>query len=763
MSIPDGAADDPKARLQAAMDRLAANLAAAKASSPDESHDLLCAAVADVAAHYGVTIAPHAIAAGLPLRDGRLPLDHIELAAQRAGLSAAVDDVAIEALEPFELPVIALMNDGGCDIVWQLHKDQGGRVMAAVLSPAGRAQARVKVPLAEVDQAATRTIIRLRPISGADERGEAALRAAKSGWFLPAFLESRRIYAEAIAATVALNLLALALPLFTMNVYDRVLPNAVEATLWALAIGASLATAFDFLIKTLRADFVDIASRRADVRLSNLIYGRLLGARTPNKPVSAGVRANALREFETLREFFNSATLTTFGDLPFLVIFLVMIWVIAGPLAVIPVLAVPLVLVAGWLTQRTLAKASEQSFRETAQKNAIVVETVVGMESVKAAGAESWAATRWEQAVSDHIRSSHQIRRTSTLGVNAIFAIQTLTQITMVIAGFYMVKAGNLTTGGLIAGTMLAGRAMQPLGQIAMLISRLYQTRLAFRAVSEIVELEQERPEGVKLISTHVLSGALVCEQLSFRYEQDAPPCLDDVSFAVASGERVGLIGAIGSGKTTLLKLIHAVHLPASGRVLLDGIPAHQMDPALLRANIGLALQDADLFHGTIRSNIAMAAPGAGDQDVFAAARAAGALEWILRMPKGFDTPVRERGAGLSGGQRQSVALARALFRNPRIVLLDEPTSDMDIAAEQHVVRSLDSFLKGRTLIAISHRPAVLALVERLIVLENGRKILDGPKAEVLNQLKAVNAERNKPRNAVVSPRNPAASRDGAA
>ncbi len=763
MSIPDGAADDPKARLQAAMDRLAANLAAAKASSPEESHDLLCAAVADLAAHYGVTIAPHAIAAGLPLRDGRLPLDHVGQAAHRAGLSAAVEEVAIEALKPFELPVIALMNDGGCDIVWQLHLDEDGRTISAVLSPAGRAEARVKVPLAEVDQAGTRTIIRLRPLSGVDERGEAALRQKKSGWLLPAFLESRRIYAEAIAATVALNLLALALPLFTMNVYDRVLPNAVEATLWALAIGAALATAFDFLIKTLRADFVDIASRRADVRLSNLIYGRLLGARTPNRPVSAGVRANALREFETLREFFNSATLTTFGDLPFLVIFLVMIWVIAGPLAVIPVLAVPLVLFAGWLTQRTLAKASEQSFRETAQKNAIVVETVVGMESVKAAGAESWAATRWEQAVSDHIRSSHQIRRTSTLGVNAIFAIQTLTQITMVIAGFYMVKAGNLTTGGLIAGTMLAGRAMQPLGQIAMLISRLYQTSLAFRAVSEIVELEQERPDGVKLISKHVLGGALACEHLSFRYEQDAPSCLDDVSFAVAPGERIGLIGAIGSGKTTLLKLIHAVHLPASGRVLLDGIPAHQMDPALLRANIGLALQDADLFHGTIRSNIAMAVPGAGDQDVLAAARAAGALEWILRMPKGFDTPVRERGAGLSGGQRQSVALARALFRNPRIVLLDEPTSDMDIAAEQHVVRTLDSFLKGRTLIAISHRPAVLALVERLIVLENGRKILDGPKGEVLSQLKALNAERSKPKNAVVQPRNSTMSRDGAA
>lgn len=745
-------ADDLKVRLQGAMNRLTDAVAASNRNATEAGGDLLANALAEVAAHYGTTTTPEALTAGLPLSGGRLPLDHVALAARRAELSATVDAAKIETLSAVDLPVIALMNEGGCDIVWERRTSDSG-VASAIVSPAGRPAARVAVPLAEIDQIAECTIVRLRPLSSIDERGDAALARTKANWFLPAFLTSRRIYAEAIAATVAINVLALALPLFTLNVYDRVLPNAVEATLWALALGAILATGFDFLIKTLRADFVDIASRRADVLLSNFIYGRLLGARTPSKPVSAGVRTNALREFETLREFFNSATLTTFGDLPFLLLFLSMIWVIAGQLVLIPLAAVPLMLFAGWLTQRSLARAAEENFRETAQKNAIAVEAVVGMESVKAAAAESWAATRWEQAVSDHIRSTHSIRRTSTLGINIIFAIQTVTQVLMVIAGFYMVKAGNLTMGGLIAGTMLAGRAMQPLGQIATLIARLHQTRLAFRAVTEIVDLEQERSDGAKLVHKPALSGALAIENLSFRYEADAQACLDDVGFTLKPGERVGIIGAIGSGKTTLLKLIHAVHVPEKGRVLFDGIPANQLDPAMLRRNVGLALQGADLFHGTIRSNIAMAAAGITDQDIIAAARAAGALDWITRLPKGFDTPVRERGAGLSGGQRQSVALARALVRRPPIMLLDEPTSDMDMASEQSVIRALDVFLKGRTVVAVSHRSAVLALVDRLIVLENGRKILDGPKADVLRRLEALTAARNTPETRTAAPR----------
>lgn len=756
------AVGDMKRRLETAVANL---VAAARASAPKadaEPGDLLAAAIADVAQHYGMATAPAALVAGLPLAGGRLPLEHAGEAARRAGLDAAVVKVALADLERHELPVIVLMEEGGCDVVWDLSVNSATGESTVTLSPAGRPTARVSLALSRIAQAPSRTIVRLRPASGLDERGEGALSKPKAGWFLPAFRDSRRIYGEAIAATLALNVLALALPLFTMNVYDRVLPNAVEVTLWALAIGATLATLFDFLIKNLRATFVDVASRRADVRLSNFIYGRLLGARAPRAPVSAGVRANALREFETLREFFNSATLTAFGDVPFLVVFLAMIFVIGGQLGWIALAAVPIVLIIGWVTQKTLLRLSEESFREAAQKNAVVVETVVGIDSVKAAGAESWAATRWEQAVSDQIRSSHRIRQISNLGIHSIFAVQTGTQIAIVVAGFYLVAAGNLTTGALIAATMLAGRALQPLGQIAMLITRLHQTRLAYRALNDIVMLEQERPDGQPLMTRVRITGALSCEHLTYSYDADAPASLDDVSFDVKAGERVGLVGAIGSGKTTLLKMIHAVHLPTAGRVLVDGIAVHQIDPAVLRSGIGLALQGADLFHGTIRSNIALADPGASDEDVLWAARAAGALDWILRLPKGLETPVRERGAGLSGGQRQSVALARALFRRPRIVLLDEPTSDMDQGTEQHVVQSLAVALQGRTLIAVSHRPAVLTLVDRLIVMDSGQKVLDGPKDEVLRKLEAMTAERLAKAKSRPTPK-PTAPRGGAA
>lgn len=728
------AAGDMVGRLEAAAQRMAAAITPSRGAPPQ---DLLAQALCDVAAHYGSTTAVKALTAGLPLNEGRLPLEHVEAAARRANLSAEVSTVPFALLEAHDLPALVMTSGGGCDVLWNIEAGSADLGRIARLSAPGRPEVRVAVPVSEIDQSPSREIVRLRPLSGLDERGETAVQRSRPGWFLPAFLESRKIYGEAIAATVALNLLALALPLFTMNVYDRVLPNAVETTLWALASGVVLATLFDFLIKTLRAEFVDVASRRADVILSNLIFGRLLGARAPDRPVSAGVRANALREFETLREFFNSATLTAFGDVPFLFLFLAMIFMVAGPLGWIALLTVPVVLGIGWVTQKRLTRLTEEAFRESAQKNAIVVETIVGLDSVKAAGAESWAAGKWEAAVSDQIRSSHAIRHISNLGIHTIFAIQTLTQIAMVVAGFYLVAAGQLTMGGLIAATMLAGRALQPLGQVAMLITRLHQTRLAFRALSEIVDLEQERPEGARLLAKADLSGAISVEGVGFTYDKDAPPCLSDVTFSIAPGEHVGIIGAIGSGKTTLLKLMHAVHVPHKGRVAVDGVPVHQIDPALLRANIGLALQGADLFHGTIRTNIALADPGAPDEDVIASAKAAGALEWILRLPKGFETPVRERGAGLSGGQRQSVALARALFRSPRIVLLDEPTSDMDLMTEQHVVGSLKAALKDRTIVAVSHRPAVLALVDRLIVLEGGRKILDGKKDEVLRELEA--------------------------
>jgi ATP-binding cassette subfamily C protein LapB len=340
----------------------------------------------------------------------------------------------------------------------------------------------------------TGRILRARPQTALDERGSSAGPRRANSWFLAAFRGSRRIYAEAILATIVINILALAMPLFTMNVYDRVLPNAAAETMWALAIGVVLATLFDFTIKMLRANFVDTASRRADIKLANFIYGRLLSAKLPERPVSAGVRANALRELETVRDFFNSLTLTAFGDVPFLVLYLAVIWVIAGPLMLVGLAAVPLVICAGLITQRALSRHMQASFQETAQKNAVVVETLVGLETIKSAGAESWAAGKWEQAVSDHIRTGLRIRKLSNLGVHVVQAAQVLTQVAMVLVGFYMVAAGQITAGALIASTMLIGRALGPLGAIATIISRLHQTRLAYRALGEVANSRKSAP-----------------------------------------------------------------------------------------------------------------------------------------------------------------------------------------------------------------------------------------------------------------------------
>ena len=704
--------------------------------APSVDHDdILARALCDIARHYGVPASPIALAAGLPLVQGRLPLEHVEAAARRAGLHAEIAAMDPLAMADVELPAIVLTLDGGLDVVWSFERDAAGRPATVTSSEPGQPGIRVAVPAADLAAASLGRIVRLRPLAGQDQRGADVLAGEAQSWFFPAFKASHRIYGEAIAATIAINVLALAMPLFTMNVYDRVLPNAAVETMWSLAIGVLLATLFDFAIKALRGRFVDTAGRRADVVLSNLIYGRLVGARLTGPAVSAGVRANAVRELDTLREFFNSATLTAFGDLPFLLLFIGMIWVVAGSLVLIPLAAVPIVLAIGWLTQRSIGHLMAASIRQSAVKNAVVVETVVGLESIKAAGAESWAASMWEKAAAEGIRTSNEIKHYSNLGVFTVNAAQTLTQVVMILVGFYMAAAGALTSGALIAGTMLAGRAMQPLAQMASLIARLHQTRLSYRLLNEIVSAPQERPDGAVFVAKSAISGSIAFEAVSFRYEKDASPVLDDVSFSIAPGERVGLVGGIGTGKTTVLKLVHALQLPDNGRVLIDGIPATQLDPAVLRTQIGLALQQADLFHGTIRSNIMLSDAGAADDALIEAARISGALDWIVRLPKGFETSVRERGAGLSGGQRQTIVLARALLRRPRVLLLDEPSSDLDPRTEQSVVERLKPWLEGRTALIVTHRPAILALVDRLIVLEGGRKRLDGPKAAVMAAL----------------------------
>ncbi len=705
--------------------------------------DPLAQAIADIAVHYGTHAAVPALISGLPLVNGRLPLEHGEDAAGRAGLLFLINRGPISKLSSTELPVLILTMDGAVEILWELRADNKGRPQSAIMSlPGATSKQRVEVPACDLAKTA-KTIVSLRPDSGLDARGQEAVTANRKGWFLEAFKDSRRIYAEAIAATLAVNVLALAMPLFSMNVYDRVLPNASESTLWALALGVGIAIMFDFLIRTLRASAVDAASRRADARLSAMIYGRLLGARLTTQPASTGVRANTLREFETLREFLNSATLTAFGDLPFMVLFLCVLWVVAGPLVWVVAAAIPVILGVGYLTQRALAKLIEEAFREAAQKNAVATESVAGLESIKASGAESWAALKWERAVAEHIRTGIEIRRVTNLGQHTINGLQTLVQVLVVVFGFYLVAAGDLTMGGLIAATILSGRTLQPLTLAAGLISRLNQTRIAYKSLTEIVNSDQERSAAATYLAKSDLAGSYTFENVAFSYDPMGQPAVKGMDLQIAAGEHVAIIGGIGSGKTTALKMMQGLFTPTTGRVLIDGISIGQIEPVMLRHQVALLLQDACLFHGTIRENIAMANPALADGMLMKAAHISGALRWITRLPLGFDTLIRERGVGLSGGQRQSVALARALANDPKVLLLDEPTSEMDGRSEQNVIEALQSWAKDRTLVIVTHRPALLTLAQRLIVLDDGRIAHDGPKDDVLAKLAPVSGKSN--------------------
>jgi ATP-binding cassette subfamily C protein LapB len=551
------------------------------------------------------------------------------------------------------------------------------------------------------------------------------------------------IYGQAVVATGVINLLALAGSLVVMNVYDRVLPNNAMETLTALVIGACLAALFEFALRMLRAGLIDAASREIDTRLAAKLYARVIGAKLQGGAGSTGVRINTLREFETLRDFFTSATLTALGDVPFAILFILIIAIVAGPLVWVPLAMIPLLIVLQLALQKPLARLTAESFRDTAQKNAVLVETLVGIETVKGIGADSWAQSLWDRSVAEHVRVGLRTRFLNALAQNAVGLAQTVAIMALLVYGAILIARGEITGGALIAAMTLIGRAIAPIAQGTMMVGRIHQIRVAWQALAQLANAPQERPAGADFVTPARAPAAIAFEHVTFGYAADAPPALKDVSFTIKAGERVGMIGAIGCGKSTTLKLMLKLHTPISGRVLINGLAAEGVDPDWLRRHTAYLDQQPTLFSGTIRSNLILHRQQASDEDVLRACDQAGALAWINRLPRGFDSRLGERGAGLSSGQRQSLALARALIGAPSLIIMDEPTSDMDGRSESDIVRRLASGLAGRTLILVTHRPALLDLVDRLIVFDNGQVMADGPKAQVLELLTRRSAERD--------------------
>ena len=578
-------------------------------------------------------------------------------------------------------------------------------------------------------------VIYARPEYRGRETDDAERAAAGGRWLWSTLLENWWIYGQVAIGAVLINVFALVTPLFIMTVYDRVVPNNALETLWVLAIGAAVVLGFDFVVKLLRGYYIDIAGKRADVILASRLFDRVLDLQMAARPRSAGGLANTLREFETVRDFLTSASLAAIVDLPFIGFFLVVIWLIAGPIVIIPGLAVPLVLIVGLFIQIPLTKIVRESFGESQAKHGVLFETLGGLETIKSIGAEGRMRHKWETFVGLSAQSSVKVRFLSLIALNFSALVQQAASVGMVVFGVLLISAGELTVGALIAVVILNGRTVGALAQIAQLMVRFNQARTSYRALTDIMKLPVERPADRTFLHRPNLEGAIKFHEVNFTYPGSPMPALKNISFDIKAGERVGIIGRVGSGKSTIHKLMLGLFQPDSGAIQVDGTDLRQIDPADLRRNIGCVPQDVVLFGGTVRENIVISAPFHHDEALHRASVIAGVDDFIAHHPMGYDLKVGERGDGLSGGQRQSIAIARALLQDPPILLFDEPTSSMDSAAEVTLKQRLGEILPGRTLILVTHRASLLSMVDRLIVLDAGQTVADGPKQAVLDAL----------------------------
>lgn len=569
-----------------------------------------------------------------------------------------------------------------------------------------------------------------------DSRTESFKLSQGKQWFWDVFRYYLPIYKHVAFASVIINLIGVVSPLFVMNVYDRVVPNNALETLWVLAVGICIAYIFDFALRALRSHFVDVAGRNADVVLSSSLVNKVLTMRLDSRPESTGALVNNLREFESLREFFSSSTLLACIDLPFLFLFLLLLSFIGGPLVILPLIAMPVLFGIGIALQTAAKRSAEQGYRQNMHKNALLVEMVNGLETLKCCLAESRMQRLWEAVVGRSAEATADARHYSSLAVTSAMLVTQMVTVGMVIWGVYRIGDGLMTMGGLIGSNILVGRAMAPLMQMASLLTRFQNSRVSLKALDMLMELPSENQDEKAMVDFGMLETSFKVEGLSFAYPGAERLALENVNIRIEKGEKVGIIGKMGSGKSTLGKLLIGLYQPAQGAIKFGDVDIRQLSGADLRGRVGFLPQEVVLFYGTVRDNIALGDPAINDHLILRAAELAGVTDFIKNNPSGFAAQVGEQGKALSGGQRQSVALARALLGEPEVLILDEPTSNMDNASERAVQRRLQSILEGRTMILITHRFSMLSMVDRLIVMDSGKVILDGPRDEVLHRLR---------------------------
>lgn len=697
-------------------------------TNPSNVFDPLLECLLALAKYYGHHVSANALTAHLPLVNHQLTPQLFIEAAERIQINAHIIERSLDNITNLVLPIVLLLKNNKACLLTQLYDDGTGEFII----PEKNGSKSKRLSLAEVKEAYMGISIYVKPAYHFEKRADEYEIERPKSWFWDTLFHYRYLYYHVALASVFINCFVIAAPLFVMNVYDRVVPNHTFETLWALTVGITIIYIFDFILKMIRSYLIDVAGKKADIILSDVLFTKLLNLQLAAKPVSSGAFANNFHGFEAVRDFFTSATLVSFIDLPFIALFILVIAYIGGWIALIPLFAVPIVIVASLFLEVPIRSAIEQIFVGAAQKHAILVESIERLETIKTSQAQGEQLSKWEYYTSLVARLSMKSHFYSSLAINFTSFILQMVYVLVIVAGVYAIFTNSLTLGGLIAIAILSSRALAPLTQIASLITRYHHAKAGLKSLNHIMLLPIERHEIKHYIYRGELNGDIEFNNVSFTYPHQQLSALNNISFKIKAKEKVAILGRIGSGKSTILKLILKLYEAKTGSVLLDGIDLNQLDPADIRRNIGYVPQESGLFYGTLRENICKAAPWATQDEIMKATEITGIDYYIKRHPTGFDLMVGENGAGLSAGQQQTIAMARALLMNPPLLLFDDATSEMDDNTEADIRSKLETYIQDKTFILVTHKLSMLSLVDRILIIQDGKLVKDGPKQDIL-------------------------------
>ena len=689
-----------------------------------------------IAKHYRIEPSEERIRLQLDWNQNHTVDDVLLLICRQMGLNYRKLTFSGELLNPWRLPVIAEFHDGQVGVIDKA--DGEGQVSIQLSGEQGLAQS------FRLDQlnSLIKNIYIVRPeTSIPDARVDEYIKPYEPSWFWSIVLKDWKRYIDIMFASLIANILALATIIFSMQVYDRVVPSQSYPTLWVLAGGVLLAAIFEFVLRVARIYLSDIIGKRADLKISDRVFGHALRIKNKERSKSTGTFISQVRELEGVRELVTSTTISAIADLPFFFLFLVIFWLIGGNLFWVMVLVVPLMIVPGLLVQKKLAKLAQEGMRESSIRNAILVEAVQGIEDIKLLRAESRFQNQWNHM--NEVSADISMRQRKIVGILTAWTqkIQGLTYAIVVLVGCFAVIKGDMTTGALVACSILSSRMLAPISQITGVLGRLQQAKVAKTSLDELMKKPVDQPDQAHLIHKPVIYGDYELKGVVFQYGQDDPkPTLIIPNLSIQAGEKIAVLGRNGAGKSTLLQLLSGMQFPLQGKISLDGLDLSLIDPSDIRRDMGLLNQNAHLFYGTIRENLTLGAPLANDEDILKVLKMTGALIFVEEKKEGLDHLILEGGVGFSGGQRQALLLARLLIRQPNILLLDEPTASIDDVSEKMLIDHLKTWLGHRTLIVATHRRAVLELVERIIVVNEGKIVMDGPRDQILNGQNAATA-----------------------